>query len=187
MENHRITDLRQLRALYDPPIQRALDKVVTTFSEPYRRFLARSPFAVIGTQGPDGGDVSPRGDRPGFAEVLDDHTLAIPDRRGNRRLDSLSNVIHNPNVALIFFIPGLNETLRVNGVAHISVEPGLLERLAHSGKLPRVALVVRAREIFHQCVRALRRAEFWDPTSFVGPEFPKISTTPESTYDDKLY
>jgi len=187
MDPHRITELSQLRALYEPPMQRALDKVVTTFAEPYRRFLARSPFAVIGTQGPNGGDVSPRGDRPGFTEVLDEQTLALPDRPGNRRLDTLSNVLHNPKVALIFFIPGLNETLRVNGVAHISVEPNLLKRLAHAEKLPRVALVVRASEIFHQCVRALRRAELWDPAAFVGPDFPKISTTPESTYDKKLF
>lgn len=187
MDSHRITDLQQLRALYDPPMQRALDKVVTTFTEPYRRFLSRSPFAIVGTHGPSGADASPRGDQPGFAEVLDEQTLAIPDRTGNRRLDTLSNVLHNPNVALIFFIPGLNETLRVNGVAHISVEPALLRRLAHADKLPQVALVVEAREIFHQCVRALRRAEFWNPAAFVGPDFPKISTTPESKYDNKLY
>ncbi len=187
MHEHTITTVGQLRELYGTPARRALDKVTTRFTDPHRVFIQRSPFLVIGSQSDCGADVSPRGDAPGFVRILDDSTLAIPDRVGNRRIDTLTNVLDNPRVAVIFFIPGLNETLRINGVAHISVAPRLLAQLAHDGKPAISALVVQADEIFHQCVRALRRAEFWSPTGFVGDAFPRISGTPESEYDGKLY
>lgn len=187
MTDHRITDPEQLRSLYGAPMQRALDKVASTIGAPHRRFIERSPFFVIGSRGPEGADVSPRGDAPGFVGVVDASTLAIPDRVGNRRVDTLLNVLSDPQVGLIFFIPGLNETLRINGVAHVSRDPDLLDALAHDGKPAITALVVEVREVFHQCVRALRRSGLWDPEQFVAGDFPRISSTPESEYDDKLY
>jgi PPOX class probable FMN-dependent enzyme len=183
----RITTEAELRALYDEPIQRALDKVVPQLTDAHRRFVERSPFLVIGSHGPSGADVSPRGDQPGWVKIVDARTLAIPDRVGNGRIDTLTNVLTNPAVALIFFVPGVNETLRVSGNAHISTEPELLTELAHDGRLPTSVLVVEVTEAFHQCVRALRRAELWNPGVFAGEDFPRISSTPESTYDGKLY
>ena len=187
MHENRIRSVAELRALYGEPVQRAIEKVVDRFLPAHRQFIARSPFLVMSSQGAAGADVSPRGDRPGFVHILDDTTLAIPDRPGNRRVDTLQNVLDDPRVALIFFVPGVNETMRVNGTAYISVEPKLLQRLAHEGTPAICALVVEAHEVFHQCVRALRRAELWNPATFAGAEFPRISRTPESAYDGNLY
>ncbi|NQY55836.1 MAG: pyridoxamine 5'-phosphate oxidase family protein [Ilumatobacteraceae bacterium] len=184
---HWISTEADLRELYGKPVQRALDKAVPELADAHRRFIERSPFLVIGSSGPTGADVSPRGDQPGFVKIIDPRTLAIPDRVGNRRIDTLSNIIANPEVALIFFIPGVNETLRVMGRARISADPDLLKELAHQGKAPTSVLVVEVAEAFHQCVRALRRAEIWSPKVFAGDDFERISETPESKYDDNLY
>src|SRR5690606_5417582 len=123
-----------------------------------------SPFLVIGTQSREGrADVSPRGDPAGFVKVLDDKTLAIPDRPGNNRLDSLVNILANPNVGLLFLIPGFDETLRVNGVARLAADPGLLEAMSVDGRPPRLAIVVTVREAFLHCAKAFRRSRLWDP------------------------
>jgi len=120
---------------------------------------------VLATSGPDGLDASPRGDAPGFVAVEDEHTLLLPDRRGNNRTDSLRNVIHDPRVALLFMVPGMNETLRINGQAHVSVAPALLERFAVDAKLPRSVLVIKIEAVYFQCSRALLRSRLWDVAS----------------------
>lgn len=175
---HQGVDLRLVR--------RALDKSSTELTDAHRHFIERSPFLVIGSHGPAGADPSPRGDQPGFVKIIDSRTVAIPDRVGNRRIDTFTNVLANPAVALIFFISGVNETLRVSGNAHISAEPALLAELAHDGCGPTTVLVIEVTEAFHKCVRALLRAQLWNPEVFAGPGFPRISKTPESTYYYRL-
>jgi uncharacterized protein len=137
-----------------------------------RAFIAASPLLIIGTQGrpPDGvADTSPRGDVPGFVRVVDDRTVLIPDRPGNNRLDTLQNIVANPVVGLLFLVPGLPETFRVNGEAAISHDPALLESFAVQGKLPRTILVVKVKEAFIHCSRALVRADVWNLAKFAQP------------------
>ncbi len=126
-----------------------------------RRFISLSPFLCLGTSGGGGADVTPRGDSPGFVHVLDDQTLLIPDWPGNNRLDSLTNLVGNPNIGLLFFIPGVNETLRVNGTAEITMEPTLLERWTVNGKHPHSAIRVAVREAYLHCAKALMRSRLW--------------------------
>ena len=159
----RIDTTEALRALYGQPGERAVAKEQARLDEHTRAFIAHSPFLVLGTAGADGRcDVSPKGDAPGFVHVLDDQHLAIPDRLGNNRLDGLRNVVENPHVGLIFFIPGREDTLRVNGRATISREAALLDRLAVNGKPPQTVLVVEVEQAFMHCTRAFKRAGLWD-------------------------
>jgi PPOX class probable FMN-dependent enzyme len=160
---HRVDDLETLATLYGEPGEASVRKEVDHLHPHYRAIVEAAPFAVLATAGPEGLDASPRGDAPGFVEVLDERTLLIPDRRGNNRTDSLRNVIRDPRVALLFMVPGLGETLRVNGHAHISVAPDLLARFEVDGKLPRSVLVVRVETAYFQCSRAILRAALWDP------------------------
>lgn len=162
---HRIADTATLAALYGEPGEASIRKEVDRLHPVYRAIVEAAPFAVLATAGPDGLDASPRGDAPGFIAVEDEHTLLLPDRRGNNRADSLRNVIADPRVALLFMVPGVNETLRVNGRAHISVAPDLLERFAVEGKRPRSVLVIRIETVFFQCSRALLRSQLWDPAT----------------------
>ena len=152
----------ELRDCYPQPLERSLRKSLTTLDVHMRRFISLSPFLCLGTSGDGGGDVTPRGDAPGFVHVLDDRTLLIPDWPGNNRLDSLTNVVANPNVGLLFFIPGVNETLRVNGVVEITMEPALLERWTVNGKHPRSAMRVTVREAYLHCAKALMRSKLWE-------------------------
>ena len=159
-----IDSVDALRALYGRPGERAVAKEQARLDAPTRAFIACSPFLVMGTASADGRcDVSPKGDAPGFVHVLDDQHLAIPDRLGNNRLDGLRNVVENPHVGLIFFIPGREDTLRVNGRASISRDEALLERLAVNGKRPQTALVVEVEQTFMHCARAFKRAGLWQP------------------------
>jgi PPOX class probable FMN-dependent enzyme len=162
-EAHRITDVETLEKLYGTPSGAAVEKEIDYLHPHYQRLIAASPFFVLATGGPGGMDASPRGDAPGFVVVADEKTLLIPDRRGNNRVDSLRNIITNPRVALLFLIPGIGETLRVNGRAEISTDPALLARFNVEGKLPRSVLVVRVDTVFFQCARAIFRAKLWDP------------------------
>ncbi len=166
--DHLIRSAGELRALYGPPHDAALAKQVDYLHPLYQEFVRASPFAIIATSGPDGLDASPRGDAPGFAHIEDDRTLLVPDRRGNNRIDCLLNLTADPRVALIFLIPGVNETIRINGIAEISVRPDLLERFAADGKLPKTVLVVRVKEVFFQCAKALMRSELWNPERHVS-------------------
>jgi len=162
---HRVRDTATLAALYGQPGEASIRKEVSSLHPVYRAIVEAAPFAVLATNGPDGLDASPRGDAPGFVAVEDEHTLLLPDRRGNNRTDSLRNVIHDPRVALLFMVPGMNETLRINGHAHVSVAPALLERFAVDAKLPRSVLVIKIETAYFQCSRALLRSRLWDVAS----------------------
>lgn len=176
-EAHRITDLKALEALYGTPAGASVDKEIDHLHPHYQRLIAASPFFVLATGGPDGMDASPRGDVRGFVVVEDEKTLLVPDRRGNNRIDSLRNIVSNPRVALLFLIPGVGETLRVNGHAEISVDPALLERFGVGGKLPRSVLIVRIDTVFFQCARAIFRSGLWDPAKQVEREsLPSLGT-----------
>jgi hypothetical protein len=163
-----IRDPQELSELYGAPLERSVRKQLDHLDEYCRAFIAASPFLVIGTQG-GVADNSPRGDVPGFVQVVDDHTLLIPDRRGNNRLDTLRNIVRNPSVGLLFLVPGVKEAFRVNGEAVISRDPALTDRFAVEGKLPRTVLVVTVKEAYIHCSRALVRAEMWNPAKFAAP------------------
>jgi len=165
-EAHRITDVQTIEKLYGAPSGAAVEKEIDYLHPHYQSLIAASPFFVLATGGTDSMDASPRGDAPGFVVVADEKTLLIPDRRGNNRVDSLRNIIANPHVALLFLIPGIGETLRVNGRAEISTDPALLERFNVEGKLPRSVLVVRVDTVFFQCARAIFRSKLWDPARY---------------------
>tara|TARA_R110001592_G_scaffold243416_1_gene504423 strand:- start:2065 stop:2676 length:612 start_codon:yes stop_codon:yes gene_type:complete len=164
----RIETAQQLRELYAEPKGRAVTKVFHRLEEQSRRFISLSPFVMIATQGPGGADVSPKGDLPGFIQVLDDVTVAIPDRPGNNRLDGYENILANPAVGLIFLIPGVNETFRINGMGEIRDDADLLAKFEVSGKLPKSCLVVTVREAFMHCAKALMRSQLWDPEARVA-------------------
>ena len=197
IEEHRITDIATLERLYGAPSGAAVEKEVDYIHPHYQTMIAASPFVVLATSGPGGLDTSPRGDSAGFVIVEDERTLLIPDRRGNNRADSLRNIISNPHVALLFLIPGVGETLRVNGRAMISTAPVLLERFRVGGKLPRSVIVVRVDTVFFQCARAVFRARLWDPAQHVdrrslpslGAMLADISQSriDAATYDRGLY
>jgi PPOX class probable FMN-dependent enzyme len=165
-----------LRALYGAPSELSLKKQLTRLDPHCRRFIALSPFLVLATVGKDGlPDASPRGDAPGFVSVLDDETLLVPDRRGNNRLDSLQNISEQSGVGLIFFVPGINETLRVNGHARITTDAALLARFAVDGKVPRTGLLVAVKEVYYHCAKALIRAKLWDSSRHIArKEFPSL-------------
>lgn len=157
----RITSVDELREHYGAPLERSLLKEIDHVSDHYRAFIEAAPFVTLASVGPDGLDCSPRGDAPGFVHVEDPHTLMLPDRRGNNRLDSLQNVIRDPRVALLFLIPGIGETLRVNGRGEIHVDPALNARFAVRGKTPASVLVVRVDRVYYQCSKALVRSGLW--------------------------
>jgi len=159
---NRISTLTELEALYAKPSDASIAKEITTLNDEYKRLIASSSFLTIASISPEGMDCSPRGDSAGFVQVLDDQTLAIPDRRGNNRLDTLRNIVTDPRVALLLLIPGYNETLRVNGQAYISDEEALIERFDVGGKKPATVIVVEIEKIYFQCARALKRSHLWD-------------------------
>lgn len=161
MTTHRIESLAELEALYGEPLQTSVAKESPVVNAPYRKLIEAAPFVAVATLGAAGLDCSPRGDGPGFVEVLDEHTLALPDRRGNNRLDTLRNLVEDPRVALLFLIPGLNLCLRVNGRAVISTDPALCTRFAVDGKLPVTVMVITVETLYFQCARALKRAQLW--------------------------
>jgi PPOX class probable FMN-dependent enzyme len=161
--DHIIRDIAALEALYGEVNEVSALKEISYLHPHYAAFVMASPFAVLATVGPHGLDASPRGDPPGFIEIVDDKTLLVADRRGNNRIDSLRNIIADPHVALLFLVPGVGETLRVNGTAEISAEPELLARFAINDKAPRTMLIIHIESVFFQCSRALIRSELWNP------------------------
>ncbi|MDB5807639.1 MAG: flavin-nucleotide-binding protein [Betaproteobacteria bacterium] len=158
-----VSNLEQLQTLYGEAKGASIDKETPVITAHYRKFIEAAPFFALATVGPEGMDCSPRGDAPGFVRVVDEKTLMIPDRRGNNRIDSLRNLMHDSRVALLFLIPGVGETFRVNGRAKISVDPELLASFAHEEKAPRCVLVVEVETVFFQCSRAVLRSRLWDP------------------------
>ena len=171
-----VEDLEELREIYGPPGDRSVKKQLSRFDKHCRAFIARSPFLVIASSDPSGRcDASPKGDAPGFVQVLDDETLLIPDRLGNNRVDTIGNLLERPGVGLIFFVPGLSETLRVNGRARITTGPALLEPLAVNGKVPRSGILIAAEEIYFHCGKALIRSDLWNPEKQLSrSEFPSL-------------
>ena len=165
-----IRDVTELETLYGQPAEAATVKEVAVITPHYRAYIEASPFVSLATSGPEGLDCSPRGDRPGFVRVHDEKTLMLPDRRGNNRIDSLRNIVRDPRVALLFLIPGVGNTLRINGRAHISVEPALLESFAVEEKAPRSVTVVTVDSVYFQCARALVRSELWNPAHHRDPK-----------------
>lgn len=151
-----------LRALHHPPMSRASDKVLDHIDKHCRRVIELSPFCVVASQGGNGADVSPRGDPPGFVRVLDERTLLVPDRVGNNRLDVMCNLLVNSRIGLLFLVPGVAETLRVNGTARITDDARVLELSAVQGRAPKVGLVVHVEEAFLHCAKALNRSALWD-------------------------
>ncbi|MBV1696135.1 MAG: pyridoxamine 5'-phosphate oxidase family protein [Hyphomicrobiales bacterium] len=169
MSGHVVASVEQLAALYGPVKENSLRKEARRLTPEYRRWLERAPFMAMATSGAGGLDCSPRGDRVGeLCRAVDDETLVIPDRRGNNRLDSLRNIVADPRVGLLFMIPGITETLRINGRARISIDPDLLASLAIDGKAPVTAILVDIEAVYFQCARALIRSALWETTSRAG-------------------
>ena len=160
-----VTTVEQLEAIYGQPYGPSLAKGIDYISPCYRKLIEAAPFVAVATGGPEGLDCSPKGDAPGFVRILDDKTLAIPDRPGNNRIDGYRNILRDPRIAVLFLIPGIGETLRVNGRASISIDPDLMQSFAVNGKLPRSVLIVRVETIFFHCSKAIVRSKLWDPAT----------------------
>jgi len=190
---YRITDPDELQSLYGEPGEASLLKEVDHVHPHYRAFIEAAPFAILATSGPDGLDASPRGDPAGFVIVADDKTLLIPDRRGNNRIDSLRNILIDPRVALLFLVPGVGETLRVNGRATLSTDPELLARFATINDRPlRSVLVIHVETVFFQCSRAVVRSKLWDASNHIDrrslPSVGQIlSDISKGTFDGVTY
>ena len=200
-----LQDETDLRGRYPEPSDLVRNKILNQIDPHARAFIGLSPFLVIATAGADGSaDASPRGDAPGFVTVLDRKTLLIPDRRGNNLCDSLSNVLENPKVGLVFFVPGVNETLRINGGAMITSDPALLEPMAVEGKVPTSALKVTVEQLYFHCGKALIRSRLWDPAVQIerrsfptlgkiladqikGLDSDEVQSGLETAYKDRLY
>jgi len=160
----RITDKAELAALYGEPNGRASLKVLSMLDQHCRDFIAHCPFVVLGTRGGDGlPDVSPRGDKPGFVKVLDDTTLVLPDRPGNRRTDTLKNVLDDPGIAMLFMIPGFNDTLRINGTAVVETDDTLRNQFVERERAPKTVLKITVKQAFLHCAKAFMRSRLWDP------------------------
>jgi len=163
-DSYTVRSLEHLAEIYAQPLPRVATKETDHITDIGRAFIAASPFLVLATSNSASIDCSPKGDAPGFVQLLDDRTLLIPDRPGNNRIDGMKNLLVNPKVGIIFMIPGSNETYRVTGTARISTDPELLKRFEVDGKLPRVVTVVAVEEAFNHCPKAFVRAKLWDAT-----------------------
>ena len=171
-----VEDIGEIREIYGEPTERAVKKQLPKLEKHSRAFIALSPFIVLSTCDAEGRcDASPKGDAPGFVSVLDDHTLLIPDRLGNNRVDSIGNILQHPRIGLLFLVPGIRETLRVNGRAQITLDPMLLESCAVNGKAPRSGILVTADEVYFHCGKALIRSDLWNPDKHIARgDFPSL-------------
>ena len=158
-----VSTIAELKAIYGEPLAQSLVKEIDYISDHYRAFIEKSPFMVLASVAEEGLDCSPRGDPAGFVRVVDAKTVMIPDRRGNNRIDTLRNLVRDPRVSLLFLVPGVGETLRINGRAAISVDPDLCASFDMNGKTPRSVIVVTAERVYFQCQKALARSRLWDP------------------------
>jgi uncharacterized protein len=179
-----LTSETDLRSVYKTPSDGAISKDIGQIDKHFADFIALSSFLYIGTSGPSGmGDVSPRGGEPGFVHVLDRTTLAMPDRPGNNRLDSLTNITRHPGVGLLFFVPGFEDVLRVNGFARVTTHAGLVARFVVDGKPPRSVIVITVKEAYLHCPKAIKRARLWNPdTQIDRARFPSAG----QIYRDQL-
>ncbi|MBR0989271.1 pyridoxamine 5'-phosphate oxidase family protein [Bradyrhizobium japonicum] len=165
-----IETVEQLEAIYGDVGDASTVKVADHVTPLYRIFIEKAPFAALATIGPEGIDCSPRGDLPGFVRIHDPRTLMLPDRRGNNRVDSLRNIVRDPRVSLMFLIPGSGNAVRVNGRAHLSVDPEVLASFKVEGKAPRSVMVMTVDEIYFQCARAIVRSDLWNPDKRIDPK-----------------
>ncbi|MFT5693116.1 MAG: PPOX class probable FMN-dependent enzyme [Oceanicoccus sp.] len=170
-----ISSVEALQALNGNPKETTLRKILPSLEQHSRHFIDNSPFALLATCSKSGTDASPRGDSPGFVQCIDDTTLLIPERPGNRIADSMRNIIEDGRIGLLFLIPGINETLRVNGNAYITDDQAYREKLVYRGKVPKLAIVVDVKEVYFHCAKAFIRSELWHPDSQVEPnDFPSL-------------
>ena len=170
-----IRTIDELVKLYDVPVPTSITKEIDHLTDLHRAYIDASPFVIVATSGPDGVDCSPRGDPPGFVRVVDERTLLMPDRRGNNRLDTLRNLVVDPRIGLLFLVPGVGVTLRVNGTAEISTDAELRQSFAVGDKLPTTVIVVTAESVYTQCPKALIRSHLWDPSRHRDPsELPSV-------------
>ncbi|MEQ9121411.1 MAG: pyridoxamine 5'-phosphate oxidase family protein [Alphaproteobacteria bacterium] len=190
-EPNRIASLEALEAIYGTPMPRAVTKEIDYISDHYRAFIEASPFVTLSTVGPEGTDCSPRGDPAGFCRVVDRKTVLMPDRRGNNRIDSLRNIVRDPRVSLLFLVPTVGETLRINGRAELRTDPDLLAAFEMEGKLPRSVIKITAERVYFQCTKALVRSKLWDPeawpTSRPTPTAGQILKGIEASFDAETY
>lgn len=180
-----ITTVEELVEHYGKPRGYLAEKEKPALSQHCRRFLELSPFCVLSTSAAGDGpaDCSPRGDAPGFVHVIDDTTIAIPDRPGNRRTDTFHNIMENPEVAVMFMVPGLNEVMRLNGRARLTTEPALLEKMVANGKTPLAALVIDIRYVYFHCGKAIIRADLWNPENNLQKgDFPTLGQINQDWY-----
>lgn len=184
----RLTSEDDLRRIYKQPAKAVVAKTFPHLDPHSRRYLELSPFFCLGSSQEDGlGDVSPRGGEPGFVHVLNDTHIAFPDRPGNNRLDTLTNLIHNPAVGLLFFLPGVEEMLRINGIAHLTVQADLMERFRHDNKLPRSVIVIETREVYFHCTKALKRSQLWNPdVQLAKGDFPTLGQISKDQFKTKI-
>jgi PPOX class probable FMN-dependent enzyme len=170
-----IRTIDELVELYDVPVPTSIVKEIDHITELHRAYIEASPFVIVATSGPEGLDCSPRGDPPGFVRVVDDRTLLMPDRRGNNRLDSLRNLVVDPRIGLLFLVPGIGVTLRVNGTAEVSTDADLRQSFAFGDKVPTTVIVVTTTSVYTQCPKALIRSHLWDPSRHRDPaELPTV-------------
>lgn len=165
-----------LREIYAAPGKAIAEKAFPRLDKHSRRYLELSPFFCIGSSRPDGlGDVSPRGGEPGFVHAIDDETIAFPDRPGNNRLDTLTNIMREPAVGMLFFLPGIDDMMRINGLARVTKREDLMERFTHEGKRPRSVVLVETREVYFHCSKALKRSDLWNPDKRIArKDFPTL-------------
>ncbi len=187
-----IRTIEELEALYDIPVPTSITKEIDHLTDLHASYVDASPFVVIATAGPEGMDCSPRGDPRGFVRVADPHTLLIPDRRGNNRLDTLRNLVADARIGMLFLVPGVGVTLRVNGTAVLSTDAELRATFAIDGKLPATVIVVSVTSVYTQCPKALIRSHLWDPERFVDPaELPSVgdimSAITAGAFDGRAY
>ena len=189
--DHLITTMDQLESLYGEKLPTSMIKEIDHISEGYRKLIEAAPFIAVATSGPEGLDCSPKGDAAGFVRILDDRTLAIPDRPGNNRIDGFRNIVRDPRIALLFLIPGIGDTFRVNGTAVITDDEELLSASEVNGKVPRLGIVVSVTEAYTQCAKALIRSDLWNSDNHIErSELPphgeilKLISMPELDVDE---
>jgi PPOX class probable FMN-dependent enzyme len=187
-----LTSVEELEGIYGKPNERSVRKEISYISEDYAAFILASPFVMLASAGLDGLDCSPKGDATGFVRILDAHTLAIPDRPGNNRIDTLRNLVHDPRVALLFLVPGVGEMMRVNGGASIADDGELLASFSVNGKLPRTVILVHVESVYFHCSKAIVRSDLWNGQRYVdrsslptaGAMLQHVS---DSTFDAEAY